>query len=338
MKKVILYTIALSLLGCKGGIVQDGKVMSREAYLNSLDSTELTNGLIFWTSDTAFTTNAKLMLLLDTLYQHVGEESFPAEVKKEEAWMSEYRSKLCVYYQACPLGSDTISSYAKADSVLNEGVRLLELGNHWSTMEMVVYNSAVFTFDRLREYGLLTQVINNCENDKSKELVYQEWALYEKMMKKIGLIASNIVSLNSWGGSITGPLRTAAYLQISDSRMTMYKTLLDIMKGEGWDDTGVPLDNAERFLFDCCTSSIERIVKESNEFYSEYGGKKPENGFQETIMETKNAIKELRPIVKEWIEVMDKVDNELTHDDTRHSMERAASFMLMKWASITTEQ
>ena len=331
MKKVLFFTMILACLtSC---IKQEGykakKDISRDAYLQSLDSAEWHNSLITWTSDTAFTTNAELMLLLDTLYQHVREDSFPSEVKTEEKWMSEYRSKLCLYYDSHSLGSDTLSTYAKADSVLNEGVRLLELGNKWSTMEMVVYNSTLFTFDRCREYGLLSQVIGNCENEKAKDLVYQEWAMYEQIQKKIGLIASNMVSLNYWGGSITGPLGTGSYLQILDSRMCMYKTILDIIEGQGWDDTGVPLSNAERFLFDCCTSRVERIVIESDE---------PASGFSERIHETKVAIEELRPIIEQWIILMDKVDEEITHDGSRHSVERAASFMLMKWSSIVTQQ
>ena len=321
---------------------QDGnkakKFISRDAYLQSLDSAEWHNSLITCTSDTAFMTNAELMLLLDTLYQHVREDRFPSEVKTEEKWMSVYRTKLCSYYDSHSLGSDTISTYAKADSVLNEGVRLLELGNNWSTMEMVVYNSTLFTYDRCREYGLLTYVISSCEKEEAKELVYQEWTMYEQMLEKIGLIASNMVCLNYWGGSITGPLGTASYLQILNSRMDMYKTILDIIEGQRWDNSGVPLPNAERFLFDCCTTTIERIVKESDEFYSEYEGKEPERSFYEPIHETKVTIEELRPIIKKWIILMDKVDDALTHDGNRHSIERAASYMLMKWASIVTER
>ena len=340
MKKVLLFMTVLAVLTCC--TKQDGnkakKFISRDAYLQSLDSAEWHNSLITWTSDTAFTTNAELMLLLDTLYQHVREDRFPSEVKTEEKWMSVYRTKLCSYYDSHSLGSDTISTYAKADSVLNEGVRLLELGNNWSTMEMVVYNSTLFTYDRCREYGLLTYVISSCEKEEAKELVYQEWAMYEQMLEKIGLIASNMVSLNYWGGSITGPLGTGTYLQILNSRMDMYKTILDIIEGQRWDNSGVPLPNAERFLFDCCTTTIERIVKESDEFYSEYEGKEPERSFYETIHETKVTIEELRPIIKKWIILMDKVDDALTHDGNRHSIERAASYMLMKWASIVTER
>ena len=46
----------------------------------------------------------------------------------------------------------------------------------------------------------------------------------------------------------------------------------------------------------------------------------------------------MRPIIKKWIILMDKVDDALTHDGSRHSIERAASYMLMKWASIVTER
>ena len=57
---------------------------------------------------------------------------------------------------------------------------MLELDNHWSTMETIAYNDAVSTFDRCREFGLLTQVVSGCGSEEAKALVYQEWTLYEK--------------------------------------------------------------------------------------------------------------------------------------------------------------
>ena len=338
MKKIIMFSIALSLVGCGSKPSSVTNDTSREANLQSLDSAEWQNGLPTRTSDTAFTTeDEQLMHLLDTLNQHVEAESFPSEVKREEKWMSDFRSRLSAYYDSHSLGSDTVSIYAKADTVLNKGIRLLELDNHWSTMEMIMYNSTVYTYDRLREYGLLTQVINSCENERAKELVYKEWSLYEQMLKKIEAIASNMVCLNYWGGSITGPLSTASYLQILKSRRDMYQTILDIMKGDGWDTTGVYLCNAERFLFDCCATSLKRIIDESDEFVGGDEGNEQANGFYETTEKTKVATQELRPIINEWISLIDEVDEELTHYGSRHSVERAASYMLMKWASIVTE-
>lgn len=293
---------------------------------------------MFWAPDTAYTTNADLLLLLDTLYQHVRLENFPSEVKLEEKWMEDYRYRLVAYYDEKMHRNDSLSVSAKADSVLNEGSRLLSLGCNGTTMDMIVNNDAQYTLDRCREYSLLSQLVVSCETSESKELVYKEWTLYEQMFKKIGLIATNMVNLNYWGGSITGPLRTAAYLQLSQSRRDMYQTILNIMNGEGWDDSGVYPDNAERFLFDCCSTSINRIVKEADEFYSEYEGKERSKIFDETIKETKNAIQELRPIVKEWIRLVDILDDEITHDFSRHHVERAASYMIMQWASIVTDK
>ena len=346
MKKIILFFVSLILLGCVNNIHGDrsnqergnSKEMTRDEYLHSLDSAEMMNGLVFWTSDTAFTTNADLLLLLDTLYQHVKADGFPSEVKEEEKWMSDYRSRLVAYYDVHLMENDTISPFAKVDSVLKEGARLLELDSHWSTMEMVVYNSTIFTFDRCRDYCMLTRLINSCESDEAKELVYKEWSLYEQMFKKIGPIASNMVSLNYWGGSIAGPLSTASYLQISESRRDMYQTILDIVKGDGWDNTGVFPENAERFFFDCCATALNRTIKEADDFYKEYEGKERSESFDDAIKKTGIEIDELRPIMKEWIVTLDKLDDELTHDSSRYAVERAASHMIMKWASIVTER
>lgn len=333
MKKLVAFIAIAMCVGC--GMRNNSTGMTREEYMNSLDSTELLDGLVFWASDTAFTTNADLLLLLDKLYRHVRTDSFPSDVKVEEKWMADYRTRLAAYYDSS-YGKDTLSIFTKADSVLNEGARLLELGCNWTTMEMIVNNDAQYTLDRCREYGLLTQLVNSCDTNEAKELVYKEWVLYEQMLKKIGLIAANMVSLNYWGGSICGPLRTAAYLQLSQSRRDMYQTLLNIVKSDGWDNTGVYPENAKRLLFDCCDTAIKRIIKESDKLYAEFEGKERSEGFDEAIKETKAATQELKPIVDEWIAALDKLDDVLTHDGNRHSVERAASYMLMKWASIVT--
>lgn len=344
MKKILIYCIPLLLLGCINSNKENrdslkgtnSTGMTREEYMNSLDSIALLNSLVFWAPDTAFTTNADLLLLLDTLYQHVRMEDFPSEVMMEEKWMADYRSRLVAYYDSS-YGKDTLSIFIKADSVLNEGARLLELGNSWTTMEMIVNNDAQFTLDRCREYGLLTQLINICETNEAKELVYKEWALYERMLKKMGLVVANMVSLNYWGGSICGPLRTASYLQLSQSRRDMYQTLLNIVNSDGWDNTGVYPENAKRLLFDSFDTAIKRIEKDADDLYAEFEDKERRDGIDEAIRETKSTTQELKPIVDEWIVLLDKLDDVLTHDGNRHSVERAASYMLIKWASIVTD-
>ena len=272
--------------------------------------------------------DADLMPLLDTLCNHVDSEGFPAEARVEEKWMSDYRSRLSAYYREHKLGNDTLSVFAEADSVLNLGIRIMEQNSHWTTADMIENTSKEYAISRCREYGLLTQVINGCDQDETKELIYKEWSLYERMLKKFGRIAANMVSLNNWGGSISGPLRSASYLHISESRRDMYQTLVNIMNDDIWDGTGIPLSIAERLLFDCCSAALRRLGEDH-----EHGRE-----FDKTIKETETVVRDLRPMIDEWIRLMGKVDEELTSDGRHHSMERAASFMLMKWASMVTEE
>ena len=345
MKKILIYCMSILLLGC-GNISKEERDslkgtnstgMTREEYINSLDSADLQNSLILMASDTAFMTNANLLFLLDTLYQHVRKDDFPSDVKKEEKWMADYRSRLTAYYDSL-YGNDTLSIFIKADSVLNDGVRLLELDGDRSTMGMIVDNVTQLTLNRCKEYGLLSQLIKSCKTNDAKELVYKEWFLYEQMLKKIRIVAANMATLNYWGGSIAGPLRTAAYLHISRSRRDMYQTILNIVRNEDWDDTGVYPESAERLLFDCCATAIKIIENESEDFDREYDSEEMCKEFDKTIKETKSVTQELKPIVAEWIVLLDKLDEALTHGSNRHSVERAASYMLMKWASIVTEK
>ena len=340
---MLIFCMSMFLFGCGNNTKEEWNRlkgtnsigMTREEYLNSLDSADLQNSLVYLASDTAFTTNANLLLLLDTLYQHIRKDEFPYDVKKEEKWMAGYRSKLAAYYDSS-YGKDTLSILIKADSVLNDGVRLLELDCDRSTMGMIVDNVVQLTLNRCKEYGLLSQLIESCKTNDAKELVYKEWALYEQMLKKIRLITANMANLNYWGGSIASPLRTASYLHISQSRMDMYQTLLNIARNEDWDDTGVYPENAKRLLFDCCATAIEVVENEADECDREYDSEEMRKEFDKTIKETELVTQELRPIVDEWIMLLDQLDEALTHDNNRYSVERAASYMIMKWASIVT--
>ncbi len=168
----IFFAIALTTLyGCNSNRAsKSADVMSRDQYLATLDSASELRSRIFWTSDLAYSTGKELMLLLDTLYQHVRSDEFPQEIKKEERWMSNYRRQLCRYYDIHNIGSVTLSSFAKADSVLEEGLRLLKHDSHESTMEVTLYD-AEYTFDRCREYGFLTQLIHCCEAEPDRMLI-----------------------------------------------------------------------------------------------------------------------------------------------------------------------
>ena len=329
-----LFFVVLLLFAC-GGRINDNHKMSREEYINTLDSITCSNSLVFWISDTAFSTNAKLMVLLDTLYQHVRTDSFASDVKKEEKWMTEYRSKLCAFYDSHRLGCDTISDYAKADSVLNEGARLVELDGDWSTMGTIVKNSVKLTFDRCREYGLLSQVINGCENQEAKEVVFKEWSLYELVLDKMMTMAADMVNLNYWGGSITGPLRTGAYLEVSQTRREMYQKIVDMIEDDSWDATGVYLNYAEKLFYDCSQETLRLLVDDA--IQEDFLTNEQRRMYDETVQETQTVIIEMRPLTKEWVGAVREMGKGLLSiGDNDQYVERAASYMLIKWASIVS--
>jgi len=76
MKKILIYSISMLLLGCGNNTKEErdsmkgtnSTGMTREEYMNSLDSVELQDSLAFCAPDTAFSTNADLLLLQPSSY------------------------------------------------------------------------------------------------------------------------------------------------------------------------------------------------------------------------------------------------------------------------------
>lgn len=83
-------------------------------------------------------------------------------------------------------------------------------------------------------------------------------------------------------------------------------------------------------LFDCCSEAMNKVLSQKPCF-------REDEKEDEEVKEAETAIQELQPLVDEWIVMMDEFDFEFTSDGARHSVERAASFMLIKWASIVSD-
>ena len=93
-------------------------------------------------------------------------------------------------------------------------------------------------------------------------------------------------------------------------------------------------------LYDCIEKAYKEAVGFTTDLQKETD-KKDEGTpqpFMETVNEAKQYMSELRPLIKLWIELWGKIDDELTHDYSRHEMERIASVMLMQWASIVSSR
>ena len=353
MKKItpIIVIVLLAMASChrpknvsEQVFVQtrSNEIESDTAFLHAVDELKKDkNSLVYPTSDTILSVNPELVVLLDPLYQRVRNDSMQKTVQSEEKWMSNLRAKLSDYYDAYHLGSDTLSVYEKADSVMNVAERLYEIDDDWTTYGMIVRNSIYYTFNVFREYNLLSQMIACCDDDETKTLIYQEWTLYEKMFKQMGEISTNLVCLNNWGGSIVGPLSTVNYLILSNNRRGVYSELINLCKGKDYSTmNGVYFDHAENLLFDSLHKAVKDAVKKEKDVRDELGKADDDDfsRYMETAKEAESTMMKMRPLVKEWIELWEKLDEKLTTDGSRHHAERIASAMLLQWTSVASEQ
>jgi len=327
--------VALATLWFAGCVNNEGvkpqQGMTREAYLNTLDSTMVASSLVFWTSDTAWQANAELLVLLDKLYQHVTDEVFATDVRVEERWMSEYRTSLCSYYDAHYASTAAMDCYAKADSVLNEGVRLVELDGDWSTAGSMAKLGIESVFNASREYGILSKMLECSEDESTREMVLAEWDLYERMANLMGTVASEYISLNFWGGSIAGPLSINTIVELGDVRRAMYADVNHVLNNEKMQGEGVYLPTARQTLIDCCTRLIADV-----ELFKEQEDER--ECFEEVRGNAQQAIKELNALIPQWIGVWNQLDEALASDGSRHELELVASELLVGWASIMSSK
>lgn len=330
-KTAILFIIISVLFGCNkktGNVVKSAKDRLLESVEDSLES------LIFWTSDTVCSQNPELVKLLDTLYQHVRSDSFPATLKSELEWMKQYRNRLSAYYEINHLGSDTVSVYAKADTILNLADRLFDSDDDWSTMGMIVRNSTKYTFDVYRIYGTFGQLLDSVKEPAIAELLYKEFQLSDSIESSVQLISANLSRMNYWGGSIVGVISTNNRESITEARWKMYQNQLDMIRDIKWEAKGVVPSCAVNLLIDCCNKVLlEDEISNLQTIDSPFRNEEEKESYIESYKYTKSCIDDLRSLLKEWIEIWDKLDSELMSGGSRHCSELVATSMLIEWAN-----
>lgn len=324
MKRFFLVQLltALCFAGCG-----DASKDSDEANCESLDCL---------VSDTVCQTNPELLQLLDSLYQHVRSDEFSKNARIEEQWMNSYRKHICDYYDKRNKRKETISEFEKAELVLKEGTRLIELNCDYSTMEMVVKNSIETTFARLSEYGLLTQMISKCKDNETKNLVYKEWEQLENIRQDMIGIVDGLVQLSYWTGSGGIPIRTERWLDFSDMRKRMYQNLIKLEDGETLESQDYYKDDAVQYLTNHLTEAV-KVVYSDWEADQNDGSPLMDKGewkeYQKVAKETEKDINTIQPKLKEWISLWSKLESKLTHKDNLN-MPQVASKMLVEWANI----
>ena len=306
-KYSIIVTINKKGLPASGGLMA-GDVFRQIASILMTEKSSDVEGLLgFWATDTILKTNYKLVMLMDTLYRYVHTAQFSSSALEDNTeWMNKYRNQLCRYYKVNQLGTDTISDYAKADTVIEASRKLWKLDSDGSTAGLTISNGIERTRLIFQQYNEYVRLLELCETDGQKGLLKDEFKAWIDLNTLMSEIYSDCVYLRYWGGSITGPVRSAGILQILESHISMYQKDRSLLNDNK--DNGVFMECAKNLLLDCCQSALKEYVYEDEKSESYKG----------LTTVAKQKVSTLPIVIGKWIKAHESWANETNELEERH--------------------
>lgn len=344
LKSILCFSIIL-LVGCSAGsksqmTAQEEKVdttLVAEDSIEEVDSSSVCNPEFLFDVELA-ASNQELVVLIDSLYMHVRGEGFPAKLNREEIWMKNYRRILCEYYDARNTGVGIASEYVKTDSVLNEGERMIENDMDGGTVGIMIHNSALYTIMVCREYSLLNEMKELCDDEAVRVLLDKEWDAYNKMYDKALDVACGITVMNYWGGSIIGPLCSYNRTEMAKARVEAYRNVLNVVKRKKSANSNGDLNGAKDNLISYYSDTFDKTYSEGKEYIDEELNEESKERFYETEKQTRQDIKDLPALINEWIAVWEKLDKELSEKGySRCDVKHVFSAMFMRWKDVLNE-
>ena len=344
--KSILCLLVILLVGCSAGsksqmTAQEEKVDTIIVAEDSIETVEdggsMHNPEFLFDVELA-ASNQALVVLIDSLYMHVRGENFPAWLSREEKWMKNYRRMLCEYYDARNTGVGIASEYVKTDSVLNEGERMIEKDEDGGTVGMMVHNAALYSITVCREYSLLNEMKELCDDEAVRVLLDKEWDAYNKMYDNALDVACHITIMKYWGGSIIGPLCTYNRTEMAKARVEAFRNVLNVVKREKSANADVDLNGAKDALISFYSDTFDKTYANVKEWVDEESTEESKEEFYKTEKQTRQDIKDLPVKINEWIAVLEKLDKALsTKGYSRGDVKKAFSKMFMRWKDILNE-
>lgn len=343
--KSILCLLVILLVGCSAGsksqmTTQEEKVdtiIVSEDSIEEVDSSSVCNPEFLFDVELA-ASNQELVVLIDSLYMHVRGEGFPAKLNREEKWMKKYRRMLCEYYDARNTGVGIASEYVKTDSVLNEEERMIEKDEDGGTVGMMVHNAALYSITVCREYSLLNEMKELCDDEAVRVLLDKEWDACKKMYEKALDVACGITVMNYWGGSIIGPLCSYNRNEMAKARVETYRSVLSVVKREKSANADVDLNGARDNLISFYSDTFDKTYANVKEWVDEESTEESKERFYETEKQTRQEIKDLPVKINEWIAVLEKLDKELsTKGYSRCDVKKVFSTMFIRWKDVLNE-
>lgn len=276
-----------------GGLMA-GTVFKQIAELMMEEECADVESLEFWTADTILKANRELVELISPLYKYVHTDSLSSlTFKKDLKWMNEYRKKLCKYYNANKLGTDSISQYAKADTVIEASRKLWKLDSDDSTMGMNVRNGVEYSHLVFQQFNEYAQLLDICKTEQQKKLLKDEITAWYELEELLSKAYTGCTYLKYWGGSCASSTSSAGMLKILESHITLYRRDKSILKNdfETWDNQGIYVECVKELPVNCF------LIKLKESIYEEENG----NDYAEQLKTTKKDISELSSRINKWI-------------------------------------
>ena len=312
----------MSLLICIILTVSCSLNKSKQASAMNIVRSSDTESLEFWTSDTVFYTNPKLVRVMDAVYRYTRSNSFPSSnIKDDIRWMDNFRDSLCIYYKETH-SIDSISTFAMADSVISEARKLWSLETDESTMDMIVNNGIERTrliFEQFNEFSKLYSI---CKTEQQRTMLLDEFNAWIKLEQIFSGIYSDCVALEFWEGTFSGPVQTSGILGLWNCHIDLYKKEFYLLTdGNGWADTGTFLLPARQLLIECCNQAVKEYYHWENGYYSA--------AYEEVYKKTKQAVSELPKYIDQWINKRKPWEEEMCTDWLRPVYPRNTATVLI---------
>ncbi|MBQ9884311.1 MAG: hypothetical protein IJM43_07660 [Bacteroidaceae bacterium] len=260
--------------------------------------------LMYWTADSLLKESPDLVKVANELWSFVyGGENLSHSLDDLLAWGDRCDELLVKYYDANS-ENRCISNEIKSDSVINRVSALYEPMSHGSTMDMNVASGVERGIKQYRIVRKYNELLSVDENSKRKTLIRNEIERWKEFSDSLYRVGADIISLESFGGTIGGLLVNSFAKGFEDVRLEN-DMQLQLALFNGSSNFSELNKNAQSLIKTYSDALNEAYSKDIAEEYEEY----------ETLYQkASNLIPKVEELYNKWIasrsEIAQTLDSE----------------------------
>ena len=214
----------------------------------------------------------------------------------------------------------------------------------WKDFSNQGWTSNVTTYEMIQEASYhnaciyvsyllaLKQLLESCENEKSRNLLVKEVELQKCVIEKLSPVLSTI-SGSEWSDHLTinDISATASCGEIWTASSQLFQNDFNLFKKDEFTGFVRPLP-AKRFLLDCIKTEIDS--HKDYEYYDEH----ERANMLKAVNSAQQQVKDLDKIIDEWLSVRSQWIEEVTHDYQRRAYYgNGAQFLIELAGAVSPE-